>query len=74
MTQYAGNDVTNVTGNIDGRYLYALRRTDQGELFFTKVIKLEVRIQNVDVVIRKTPNHQPHFLINNYYLHNKHNY
>ena len=37
MSQYAGNDVTNVTGNIDGRYMYALRRTDQGELFFTKV-------------------------------------
>ena len=41
MTQYAGNDVTNVTGNIDGRYLYALRRTDQGELFFTKVDQMD---------------------------------
>ena len=41
MTQYAGNDVTSVTGNIDGRYMYALRRTDQGELFFTKIDQME---------------------------------
>ena len=41
MTQYAGNDVTSVTGNVDGRYMYALRRTDQGELFFTKIDQME---------------------------------
>ena len=41
MSQYAGNDVTNVTGNVDGRYMYALRRTDQGELFFTKIDQME---------------------------------
>ena len=37
MTQYAGNDAGFVTGQIDGRYFYGLRRTEQGELFFTKV-------------------------------------
>ena len=41
MSQYAGNDVTSITGEVDGRYMYALRRTDQGELFFTKVDQME---------------------------------
>ena len=50
MSQYAGNDVTNVTGNIDGRYMYALRRTDQGELFFTKVDQMD---NNASIQINK---------------------
>lgn len=50
MSQYAGNDVTNVTGNIDGRYMYALRRTDQGELFFTKIDQMD---SNASIQINK---------------------
>jgi len=41
MTQYAGNDASFVTGQIDGRFFYGLRRTDQGELFFTKVDQMD---------------------------------
>mgnify|MGYP001422378931 FL=1 len=41
MTQYAGNDAGFVTGQIDGRYFYGLRRTEQGELFFTKVDQMD---------------------------------
>jgi len=41
MTQYAGNDAQFVTNQIDGRYFYALRRTEQGELFFTKVDQMD---------------------------------
>ena len=47
MSQYAGNDVTNVTGNIDGRYMYALRRTEQGELFFTKIDQMDSELAGV---------------------------
>ena len=50
MSQYAGNDVTNVTGNVDGRYMYALRRTDQGELFFTKIDQMD---SNASIQINK---------------------
>ena len=50
MSQYAGNDVTSVTGNIDGRYMYALRRTDQGELFFTKIDQMD---NNASIQINK---------------------
>jgi len=41
MTQYAGNDARFVTDQIDGRFFYALRRTDQGELFFTKIDQMD---------------------------------
>jgi len=41
MSQYAGNDANFVTDQIDGRYFYALRRTDQGELFFTKIDQMD---------------------------------
>lgn len=37
MSQYAGSEASFVTDNIDGRYFYGLRRTDQGELFLTKI-------------------------------------
>ena len=41
MTQYAGNDANFAMQKIDGRYFYGLRRTEQGELFFTKVDQLD---------------------------------
>ena len=50
MSQYAGNDITNVTGSIDGRFMYALRRTDQGELFFTKIDQMD---SNASIQINK---------------------
>ena len=47
MTQYAGNDAKFVTDQIDGRFFYGLRRSDQGELFFTKIDQM-----NPDAVVQ----------------------
>jgi hypothetical protein len=41
MSQYAGNEAGYITGNLDGRYFYGLRRTEQGELFFTKIDQMD---------------------------------
>lgn len=38
---YFGNNQDNVVGGLDGRFFYGLRRTDDGELFFTKVDQMD---------------------------------
>jgi len=38
---YFGNNQENVVGGLDGRFFYGLRRTDDGELFFTKVDQMD---------------------------------
>jgi hypothetical protein len=38
---YAGTDQNSVIDGLDGRFFYALRRTEQGELFFIKVDQLD---------------------------------
>lgn len=41
MTAYFGTDQSAVMDGIDGRFFYGLRRTDNGELFFTKEDQLD---------------------------------
>jgi len=38
---YAGQQPETVYNSIESRYFYALRRTDDGELFFTKIDQLD---------------------------------
>lgn len=38
---YVGQQPESVYGAIESRYFYALRRTDDGELFFTKIDQLD---------------------------------
>ena len=38
---YFGNNQENVLDGLDGRFFYGLRRTDDGELFFTKVDQMD---------------------------------
>jgi hypothetical protein len=38
---YVGQQPETVYGSIESRYFYALRRTDDGELFFTKIDQLD---------------------------------
>ena len=40
-TAYFGNSADNILGGVDGRFFYGLRRTDDGELFITKVYQRE---------------------------------
>jgi hypothetical protein len=43
MTYYIGNEVSlnDILGQGNPRYFYALRRTDEGELFFSKIDQLK---------------------------------
>jgi len=43
MTYYIGNEVSlsDILGDGNPRYFYALRRTDDGELFFSKIDQLK---------------------------------
>ena len=44
-TAYFGNSADNILGGVDGRFFYGLRRTDDGELFITKVDQ-QMKIKN----------------------------
>ena len=40
-TAYFGNSADNILGGVDGRFFYGLRRTDDGELFITKIDQMD---------------------------------
>tara|TARA_B110000503_G_scaffold136328_1_gene218458 strand:- start:7314 stop:8018 length:705 start_codon:yes stop_codon:yes gene_type:complete len=50
MSSYVGNEQNSVLAGLDGRFFYALRRTEQGELFYVKVDQLD---PNASIQINK---------------------